>query len=288
MAGFKRRAIDANMTVGKPLTGAILLLEREKVLQQLTDCAHRALEGRGSIVLVGGEPGIGKTSLIEAMRGQICRDFDVAWGGCDALFTPRPLGPMHDMVQRFGSEVRSRLAHGIGSTELFQAIITDLEGRNKATILIFEDVHWADDATLDFLSFLGRRIAMLRTMLLMSYRSDEVDHEHPLTQVLGEIPASSTCRVELDPLSLQAVSQLCADSEFDPEQLHATTRGNPFFVSELLAHGKQADSPIPPSVRDAVNARINRLASDRAFISGNPQPDPRLNADANDSGSFRR
>lgn len=244
-----------------------MLLEREEALQQLIDYADRALNGRGSIALVGGEPGIGKTSVIEAMRERIRPEFDVAWGGCDALFTPRPLGPIHDMSQRFGAGVRSRLEKGVGSTELFNAIIADLQGRKRSTVLIFEDVHWADDATLDFLSFLGRRISMLRTLLLLSYRSDEVDHDHPLTQVIGELPASSTCRIELEPLSLQAVRQLCTDSDFDPEELRTTTRGNPFFVSELLAHGKQSDSPIPPSVRDAVNARINRLAPvERSFL----------------------
>lgn len=244
-----------------------MLLEREDALQQLIRCADRALAGQGSIVLIGGEPGIGKTSVIEAMRGQIGPELDVVWGGCDALFTPRPLGPIHEMAQRFGDDVRDRLAQGIGSAELFQVILRDLQARKRPTILIFEDVHWADDATLDFLSFLGRRISMLRTVLLLSYRSDEVGHDHPLTQVLGELPASSTCRVELAPLSLQAVDQLCADSDFDPIELFDATRGNPFFVSELLAHGKQPDSSIPPSVRDAINARINRLAPvERSFL----------------------
>lgn len=244
-----------------------MLLEREETLQQLVECADRTGAGHGLVVLVAGEAGVGKTSIIEAMRGRLGTEFEVARGGCDALFTPRPLGPIHEMSSHFATGVRNRLTQGVGSSELFQAIISDLADRKDPSILIFEDVHWADDATLDFLSFLGRRISMLRTLLLLSYRSDEVDHDHPLTQVLGELPASSTCRIELEPLSLNAVRQLCADSDFDPEEIYSTTRGNPFFVSELLAHGKQPDHPIPPSVRDAVNARINRLASiERSFL----------------------
>ena len=237
-----------------------MLVERETSLQRLTECADTAAAGRGLVALVHGEAGVGKTSVINALCERATGRYRIEWGGCDALLTPRPLGPIQDMARNFGSEVQTRLTAGTGSTDLFQAIVEELQNESRTTILIFEDVHWADDATLDFLKFLGRRILALRTLLLISYRSDEVDHGHSLTQVLGELPATRTVRVDLEPLSRAGVAALCADSEFEPDELYDTTRGNPFFVSELLAHGKQADTPIPASVRDAVNARLNRLA----------------------------
>ena len=244
-----------------------MLVEREAPLERLIESARRAAQGRGGIMLIGGEAGIGKTALIEALRGETRSEWRVAWGGCDALFTPRPLGPIHDMSSVFSDPVRARLAEGAGSSTLFQAIISELDAGGQPTILIIEDVHWADDATLDFLKFLGRRVSMLPTLLVMSYRSDEVDPGHPLTQVLGELPSASTRRIDLEPLSVAGIRGLCAGTDFDAGELFEITRGNPFFVSELLAYGRQPDSPIPASVRDAVNARLNRLADvERSFL----------------------
>lgn len=246
-----------------------VLIEREDPLKMLLHLAETASLGRGSIALVGGEAGIGKTSLLEAVRNELTNSHQVIWGGCDALFTPRPLGPLHDMVGALGPAVRALLSDRARSGELFAAVVDFLDEVKRPVVMVVEDTHWADHATLDFLKFLGRRISMLPVVLAMTYRDDEVAEDHPLTQVLGDLPSAYTHRLHLEPLSVSGVAQLISNSGIDhsADDLFVVTDGNPFFVSELLAAESHSDNDIPASIKDAVSVRLNRLApSERDFL----------------------
>ena len=244
-----------------------MLIEREKPLQELIDLARNAAKGRGAIALVCGEAGIGKTSMLEQLRVSAGPSCNVIWGGCDALFTPRALGPIYDMAHSLGSKVNTYLADGVQSSQLFAAVIRHIETSHAVTILVFEDVHWADNATLDFLKFLGRRVTMLNALLVMSFRNDEISAEHPLTQVLGDLPPSCTTRIDLQPLSPEGVKALSAPTGYSGDEIYAITGGNPFFVTELLAYRDNFHDSIPASVKDAVGSRLNRLASaEREFL----------------------
>ena len=256
-----------------------MLVEREQPVQELLDLAKTASSGRGAIALVGGEAGIGKTTVLEEMRLRASADSTVVWGGCDALFTPRALGPIHDMAQALGQEVMQLLAAGSESSQLFAAVLRYIESSREPMVLVFEDVHWADHATLDFLKYLGRRVSMLRTLLVMSFRDDEISSDHPLTQVLGELPPSCTHRIDLLPLTPEGVTALGAPSGYVDENIYQITGGNPFFVTELLACREDFHEGVPASVKDAVGSRLNRLAPvEREFletISVIPGPVPR-------------
>jgi predicted ATPase/DNA-binding CsgD family transcriptional regulator len=256
-----------------------MLVEREQPVQELLDLAKSAITGRGAIALVGGEAGIGKTSVLEEMRLRASADCTVMWGGCDALFTPRALGPIHDMAPALGREVTQLLAEGSQSSRLFAAVLRHIETSREPTVLVFEDVHWADHATLDLLKYLGRRVSMLRTLLVMSFRADEISSDHPLTQVLGELPPSCTHRIDLLPLTREGVTALGAPSGHVDDEIYQITGGNPFFVTELLACREDFYEAVPVSVKDAVGARLNRLAPvEREFletISVIPGPVPR-------------
>ncbi len=244
-----------------------MLVEREQAVQELLGLAKAAGRGRGAIALVGGEAGIGKTSLLEEMRLRASADSTVIWGGCDALFTPRALGPIHDMALALGNEVTQLLADGGQSSQLFAAVLRHIEASREPTILVFEDVHWADHATLDLLKYLGRRVSMLRTLLVMSFRDDEITAEHPLTQVLGELPSSCTNRIELPPLTREGVNALGAATGHVDDEIYRITGGNPFFVTELLACREDSYESVPASVKDAVGSRLNRLAPvEREFL----------------------
>ncbi len=244
-----------------------MLVEREQPVQALLDLARSAAGGRGAIALVGGEAGIGKTALLEEMRLRASSECSVIWGGCDALFTPRILGPVHDMAQALGPEVSQLLADGGQSSQLFAAVLRRIESSAEPMILVFEDVHWADHATLDLLKYLGRRVSMLRTALVMSFRDDEVASDHPLTQVLGELPPSCTHRIELLALTREGVNALGAAGGHVGNEVHAITGGNPFFVTELLACRDDLHESVPASVKDAVGARLNHLApAEREFL----------------------
>jgi DNA-binding CsgD family transcriptional regulator len=231
------------------------LLEREACLQRLEDALGDALGGDGRVVLVSGEAGIGKTSLIRSFTRRQSRSPRVLWGACDPQFTPRPLGPVHDMAGQLAGPVPRQLAARADRSTVFHALLDEL--RSRPTIAVFEDVHWADDATLDLLAYLSRRLASSSTMLVLTYRDDELGPSHPLRVLLGDLATSPIIRrVVPQPLSEDAVRRM-AETRVDAAAVHRRTAGNPFFVTEVLAN---ADLALPPTVRDAVLARAARLS----------------------------
>jgi DNA-binding CsgD family transcriptional regulator/tetratricopeptide (TPR) repeat protein len=230
------------------------LLERERCLADLADWCVAASDRGGCVALVGGEAGIGKTVLLHefCVRQHAMR---VLWGGCDDLLTPRPLAPLHDIARQAQGALLAAIGSGASRDDIFTEALDELE--RTPTLIVFEDMHWADEATLDLLKFLGRRIHRTRSMIAMSYRDDEVGPRHPLRTVIGDLPRASAHRMFVAPLSESAVVQLARHAGRPPEGLYSVTGGNPLFVTEVLAAG--ADS-VPVSVRDAVMARVNRLA----------------------------
>lgn len=195
---------------------------------------------------------MGKTSLIRAFieRHPEAR---VLRGLCDDLSTPRTLGPLLDMVGEVGTDLATMLARGASPDQLFGLVLTELRRPPGPTIFVIEDLHWADVATLDLIIFLVRRIDTLPALLVLSYRSEELDPAQPLLRALSRVPARAAVRIHLEPLSLNAVRQLAAGSA---EQLYELTGGNPFYLSEVLATPDQ----VPWSVADAVMTRVGRLA----------------------------
>ncbi len=229
------------------------LLEREHCLAELTR-SLRASAQAGCIALVCGEAGIGKTALLEEFTRQQ-RERRVLWGACDALFTPRPLGPLHDIARQTKGPQLAAVLAGAGRDAIFSTMLDELE-RGPPSLVVFEDLHWADEATLDLLKFLGRRIHRTRSLLVLSYRDDEAGATHPLRFVIGDLPRACTHRIALDPLSEHAVEQLAHRAGRPAASLHRLTAGNPLFVTEVLASEPES---VPASVRDAVLARTLRL-----------------------------
>ena len=230
------------------------LLEREQCFADLAKWLGTATEHGGCVVLLSGEAGIGKTALLREFAGRQ-QQVRVLWGACDALFTPRPLAPLHDVALQTQGPLQAAVDAHLAPAALFAAAIGAL-GAAK-TLLILEDLHWADEATLDLLTFLGRRIHRTRTLLVASYRDDELGERHPLRLALGELPPVATLRMPLAPLSEAAVAQLAREAGRPAKGLHGITGGNPLFVTEVLAGGA---ATVPPTVRDAVLARAARLA----------------------------
>jgi class 3 adenylate cyclase/tetratricopeptide (TPR) repeat protein len=234
------------------------LLERSEALaamsEHLADVAH---SGHGRLVLVGGEAGIGKTALVRRFCAEQSRSATVLWGACDSLFTPRPLGPLLDVAESTGGELEQLVQEGARPHEVAAVLMRDLAAR-APTILVLEDLHWADEATLDVLRLVTRRLAALPALIVATYRNDELDRSHLLRIVLGEVGRTERAtRLDLEQLSPAAVAELARSHDVDPAQLHDKTSGNPFFVSEVLAADGEG---IPNSVRDAVLARAAHLS----------------------------
>jgi DNA-binding CsgD family transcriptional regulator/tetratricopeptide (TPR) repeat protein len=232
------------------------LLERDEANAQLDADLERARLGSGRVALVGGEAGVGKTSVARSFAARHEQELRVVWGACEALFTPRPLGPVLDIAQRLdGFDAAAPTTDG-QRAGFFAAFLDEL--RSHPTIAVFEDVHWADEATLDALKYLGRRIDDVPALLVLTFRDDEVGSNHPLRQLLGDLPSAVTSRVTLRPLSVAGVEELARRAEKSPRGIYEATGGNPFFVTEVLA-GDGGD--VPTTVRDAVLARASRLSS---------------------------
>jgi DNA-binding CsgD family transcriptional regulator/tetratricopeptide (TPR) repeat protein len=231
------------------------LVEREAVLQLLVERLRAVSGGTGHVVLVGGEAGIGKTSLLKALAAER-GDAQLWWGACDALQTPHPLAPLHDIVRVGDTGFRALLGIGADRAALFDAVLSELQHGANPILFVVEDVHWADEATLDLLKFLGRRIDRTRCLLVVSCRDDEVAPTHPLRRLLGELPAGQLSRVDVQQLSPAAVETLARHALRSPAGIHAATQGNPFFVTELLQHGIDR---VPRGVQDLVLARLARL-----------------------------
>ncbi|HEX6574661.1 MAG TPA: AAA family ATPase, partial [Gemmatimonadaceae bacterium] len=245
---------------GNTTSGTIVLnlLERGPVLLELSRYLAEADKGHGRLVFVGGEAGIGKTWLVRRFAELIRERTPMLIGSCDPLSTPRSLGPLLDVADRIED---SEIDLFSSKDRIFRDLLGALSSPKKTTVLAFEDVHWADEATLDLLRFLARRIDDRRALLIATFRSDEVGDHHPLRHVLGDTAtALGVRRINVQPLSIASVRTMAGGTGVDANELYRQTGGNPFFVSEILATPNEL---IPPTVRDAVIARIARM-SDRA------------------------
>ncbi len=231
------------------------LLERESQQQVLDDTLVQTSSGKGRIALINGEAGIGKTSLILSFVQKYRRGHRVFWGACDPLFTPRPLGPLYDIARAL-PDLANLLNSGANWLTISSALLEALKSPSPC-LIVFEDIHWADEATLDLCRFLGRRIEQTHALLLLTYRDDQVDRQHPLRSVLGDFPPGQTTRLPLAPLSQTAVEALAKRANRSAAGIYAATKGNPFFVTEVLKNG---DGRVPATVRDAVLARAARLS----------------------------
>lgn len=233
------------------------LVERGLALQTLADGLRAAVAG-GRVVLVAGEAGIGKTSVLRAaVAAHAAAGGTVWWGACDALQTPHPLAPLMDMARDSGARFGAAL--GGPRPALFEAVLDELRHGAGPVLVVVEDAHWADDATLDWLKFLGRRIARTRALLVVSYRDDEVTASHPLRRVIGELPPDVLTRVPLARLTPAGVLQLARQMGRSADGVHALTRGNAFFATELLRDTAEPRGPVPATVQDVVLARFARL-----------------------------
>ncbi|MGH3152797.1 MAG: ATP-binding protein [Trebonia sp.] len=231
------------------------LLERASFLQTLAECAGHARQGEGRLVLVSGESGMGKTVLLEEFRRRTA-GARWLWGACDGLLTPRPLGPLFDIGAQAGGELADLCRQGAARDALFAAFLAEIDSPAMVTVAVLEDVHWADEATIDLLSFAGRRLGRMTALVLATYRDDELAADHPLRMVLGDLATQRAIRrMRLPPLSQQAVRALAGQRDVDAGELYRVTGGNPFYVSEVLEAGWPS---VPPTVRDAVAARLAR------------------------------
>jgi DNA-binding CsgD family transcriptional regulator/tetratricopeptide (TPR) repeat protein len=234
------------------------LIERESQLAALHQYAEEASRGQGRLVLISGEAGVGKSVLLEEFAEELS-EARWLWAGCDGLFTPAALGPLLDIANQIDGELLQLCRADAKRDQLYGALLRQLGDLKALTVVVIEDVHWADEATLDLLSYLGRRVQRLRVLLLVTYRDDALAGNDPLRLTLGALASQrATRRLSVPTLSTAGVATLAQGTNIDAAELHRLSAGNPFFVTEVLQAGSYA---LPASIRDAVLARARTLST---------------------------
>ena len=235
-----------------------LLLERDPELAILGQCFAALCSGSssGGSVLLSGEAGVGKTTVLRTAARAANRRIDWLWGTCEPMLSPTPLGPLVDWLDRMPPALAAAVRTGRHAAEVLSGVLAMLRDPTQPTVLVVDDAQWADSATLDLLRYLGRRIESTSALLILSYRDDALSTDHPLLGVFSGLPARSCTRMALAPLSRAGVAEMARRAGRSARGLYQVTQGNPFFVTELLAGDPQT---LPPSVREAVLARVAPL-----------------------------
>ena len=258
-----------------------------------------ALTGQGGLVILSGEAGIGKTTLAEdACRAARAAGAYVLVGHCyDRAETP-PYGPWVELLEQFfalpdRSPALCAIAEPDITGSFSQAtLFSEMRGlflaiaRERPLVLVLEDLHWADTASLDLLRFVTRRLASAPFLVLATYRSDEVTRQHPLYRLLPLLVREALAvRIDLAPLDDAAVHSLiehiyrlpAADANRLAVYLQSRAEGNPLFLGELLRSLEgtvlvQADAggwtlaslasiQVPILLRQVIDTRLARLGA---------------------------
>jgi DNA-binding CsgD family transcriptional regulator len=232
------------------------LIERAEFLTTIQNKFENVVNGEGHCVFINGESGIGKTSLVKSFCQDKKNDYKIYQGSCDALFAPRPLAALYDVIWQMQGDAWENKLNISNRSELFTMFLRELENQKQPTIIVFEDIHWADEATLDFIKFLARRITHIQCLFILTYRDNEIQSDHPLRNVLGQLSSDSFTRLQLIPLSRQAVEKMAIEKGWSGEDVYGISGGNPFYVTEILA---SYSAGIPENIKDSILSVYNRM-----------------------------
>jgi ATP/maltotriose-dependent transcriptional regulator MalT len=270
---------------------------RAAELAELSGAFEASAAGTPSLALVAGESGVGKSRLgTELARTARAAGARVLSGDCVELGEGElPYAPLVGALRRVAREgdpafdalpasQRADLATilpGLGDdsrdegaeaeqVRVFEALLAvfDAMSEEQPLLLVIEDLHWADSSTRGFVRFLARTLCTERVLVVGTYRSDELHRRHPLRPLLAELARDPLAHVvELDRLSRDEMTEQLEDilgSRADPglvERLYSRSEGNPLFTEELLAVGLDGRGALPPTLRDALMLRVERLSA---------------------------
>ena len=269
-----------------PPRGRAAFVGREAELTQLTEAMAAAAAGSPSIVIVSADAGVGKTRLLAEFTERV--DGSVLWGSCPPMGGRRlPMSPVVELLRRLQADevAASRIppalmpllspreddrdAPSVGRSQLFQAVLDLLEAlaAESPTVVMLEDLHWADQSTGDLLTFLLPNLRTQRLLLIVSYRADGLPRDDPMRAVLAEIVRYPHLRrLELAPFTIQQVAaqvELLTGERPSREVVDlvfARTQGNAYFVEELVAAYGHQGGDLPASLRDVLLVRASGVS----------------------------
>ncbi|HKC35906.1 MAG TPA: LuxR C-terminal-related transcriptional regulator, partial [Chitinophagaceae bacterium] len=162
----------------------------------------------------------------------------------------------YDILMQMQVKIGENNGNVTDRVRLFSEFLLELKNKKQTTIIVFEDIHWADEATLDFIKFFARRITQIHCLFILTYRDNEIHSNHPLRNVLGQLPPDSFTRLQLTSLSREAVEKLAQEKGWSGGDVYSISGGNPFYVTEILA----SYSPgIPDNIKDSILSVYNRM-----------------------------
>ncbi len=225
------------------------LIERDVFLSQLMVGFKNMEKGEGHCFFIMGEAGIGKTSLVKVFLKELDDNCMSFVGACDSLFTPRPLAPLYDIALQIKEGLADNIESIPSRSALFTKFIKELSDLKKPIVLVFEDIHWADEATLDFIKFFARRISRLKCLFVLTCRNNDLNTIHGFKNLISDLSIDSFTRLQLPPFTREAVNILASEKGFNASNLYDISRGNPFYVTEIIA---SYSIGIPENIKDSV------------------------------------
>ncbi|HYJ25141.1 MAG TPA: AAA family ATPase [Acidimicrobiia bacterium] len=234
------------------------LAQREPELQQLAGAVERAASGSGAFVLVRGPAGIGKSSLLREFMSGLGDRAHLMFGVCDDMTSPRPFEAFWEMADQ---EPRLLPAlEGNDPRAVFDVLMELLGRKLLPTVVVIDDVHWADQATLDVLLRVGRRVDRTNGLVVVAFRDEDTPLEHPLRRVIADVPPESIVRIAPEPLGREWIARVAGEDRADDVML--LTGGNPLLVTEMIRAGFE----VPASISDMMLARLAKLSRNARSI----------------------
>jgi DNA-binding CsgD family transcriptional regulator len=231
--------------------------ERQPMLDEMQAALGQALGGAGQVILIDGEPGVGKTTLVDCFCRSVAPPWQVLRSCCELLFLPHPFGPFEEILQQYHKGSLARASELAQERSIFQRVISLIQQPETPLILVVEDIHWADERSLDLIRFLVRRLAHSTCLLVLTVRDHDLIANEGLREMSGTLPLNLTTRLQLRPLSPESVEKMSRDFAGNKDDLFRRSGGNPFFVEQLLS---APDGKVPHSIRESVLARMARLS----------------------------
>lgn len=239
------------------------LFERDAVLARLAGRIAALEREGGAVVLLVGEAGVGKTRLVQQLRQRAALRTEWLMCSCEPLLAPPPLAPLVDLLPALPPSLAAAVQTARLTPEVQAGFAARLLAPPGARVLVVDDAQWADGATLELLRHLGRRCHESALLLLLAWREEDA-------AARAEFEASlAGARIQhepLAPLSAAAVAQWAALRGRAVRDLHTLTRGNPYFVAQLLEAAPAADADaaraLPGALRDAVLAQALPLVGE--------------------------
>jgi DNA-binding CsgD family transcriptional regulator len=258
---------------------------RSRELAVLGELLEDVRRGVGAVATLSGEAGIGKTATARVFADLAqAKGFRILWGTCYETESSVPFEPWVQAVPA-GGEAVDQASRGaalasdeaqLRAYEAFTQVLVALA--DEPVVIVLDDLHWADPASLGLLAYVGRVVSAASIVLVGTYREAELELTHPLARTLADVDRHVRVRRlplgKLDAIEVRTLLAALADGPISrqfAETVARETGGNPFFVSEVAlelttAGAPVGEIPLPESVRQAVGQRLARLSRDTARV----------------------